>query len=249
MAHLKGKNAIVTGAARGIGRAIAADLAAHSANVSICDIMEDEAAATAAELASEYGVSVKGYKVDVSDSRQVDDFVSVVNQEFGSIDVLVNNAGITRDNLLIRMKDDDFDQVQRVNLYGTFYFCRTVGRLMAKQRSGSIINVASIIGLIGNPGQVNYAASKAAVIALTKSVAKELASRGVRCNAVAPGFVETAMTAELGDAVREQYMKLIPLGRFAEPEDIAKTVSFLAGEDSAYVTGQVLTVDGGIVME
>lgn len=249
MAHLKGKNAIVTGAARGIGRAIAADLAAHSANVSICDIMKDEATATAAELASEYGVSVKGYEVDVSDSGQVDDFVSVVNQEFGSIDVLVNNAGITRDNLLIRMKDDDFDRVQRVNLYGTFYFCRAVGRLMAKQRSGSIINVASIIGLIGNPGQVNYAASKAAVIALTKSVAKELAPRGIRCNAIAPGFVETAMTAELDDVVREQYMKLIPLGRFAEPEDIAKSVSFLAGEDSAYVTGQVLTVDGGIVME
>jgi 3-oxoacyl-[acyl-carrier protein] reductase len=249
MAHLKGKNAIVTGAARGIGKAIAADLAAHGANVAICDIMEEEVAATAAELGSEYAVNAKGYKVDVSDSAEVDGFVSEVNNGFGSIDVLVNNAGITRDNLLIRMKDIDFDLVQKVNLYGTFYFCRAVGRIMAKQRSGSIINVASIIGLIGNPGQVNYAASKAAIIALTKSVAKELALRGVRCNAVAPGFVETAMTAELDEEVREQYMKLIPLGRFAVPEDIAKTVSFLAGEDSAYITGQVLTVDGGIVME
>lgn len=249
MAHLKGKNAIITGAARGIGRAIAADLAAHGANVAICDIMDKEVAATAAELGSEYGINAKGYKVNVSDSAQVDGFVSEVNSGFGSIDVLVNNAGITRDNLLIRMKDEDFDLVQKVNLYGTFYFCRAVGRLMAKQRSGSIINVASIIGLIGNPGQINYAASKAAIIALTKSVAKELALRGVRCNAVAPGFVETAMTAELDEAVREQYMKLIPLGRFAVPEDIAKTVSFLAGDDSAYITGQTLTVDGGIVME
>lgn len=248
MAHLKGKNAIVTGAARGIGRAIAAELAAHGANVAICDIREDEVSAVAGELASEYGVTVKGYSVNVSDSGQVGDFVSVVNDEFGSIDVLVNNAGITRDNLLIRMKDEDFDLVQKVNLYGTFYFCRAVGRIMAKQRSGSIVNIASIIGLIGNPGQVNYAASKGAVIALTKSVAKELAARGVRCNAIAPGFVETAMTAELDGAVREQYMKLIPLGRFAEPEDIAKMVSFLVGDDSVYITGQVLTVDGGIVM-
>jgi 3-oxoacyl-[acyl-carrier protein] reductase len=249
MAHLKGKNAIVTGAARGIGKAIAADLGAHGANLAICDIMEDEVAATAAELASEYGITVKGYKLDVSDSSQVDEFVAGVNNDFGSVDILVNNAGITRDNLLIRMKDDDFDLVQKVNLYGTFYFCRAVGRIMAKRRSGSIINVASIIGLIGNPGQVNYAASKAAIIALTKSVAKELAPRGVRCNAVAPGFVETAMTAELDEAVREQYMKLIPLRRFAEPEDVAKAVSFLAGEDSGYITGQVLIVDGGIVME
>jgi 3-oxoacyl-[acyl-carrier protein] reductase len=248
MAHLKGKNAIVTGAARGIGRAIAAELAAHGASVALGDIMEDEVAATAAELASEHGVTVRGYSVDVSDSGKVDGFVSAVNDEFGSIDVLVNNAGITRDNLLIRMKDEDFDLVQKVNLYGAFYFCRAVGRLMAKQRAGSIINVASIIGLIGNAGQVNYAASKGAVIALTKSVAKELAGRGVRCNAIAPGFVETPMTAELDDAVREQYMKLIPLGRFAEPGDIAKTVSFLAGDDSAYITGQVLTVDGGMVM-
>jgi 3-oxoacyl-[acyl-carrier protein] reductase len=249
MAHLKGKNAIITGAARGIGKAIAANLAAHGANVAICDIMEEEVAATAAELASGYGIKAKGFKVDVSDSAQVDRFVLEVNNGFGSIDVLVNNAGITRDNLLIRMKDEDFDLVQKVNLYGTFYFCRAVGRIMAKQRYGSIINIASIIGLIGNAGQVNYAASKAAIVALTKSVAKELALRGVRCNAIAPGFVETAMTAELDEAVREQYMKIIPLGRFAVPEDIAKAVSFLAGEDSAYITGQTLTVDGGIVME
>ncbi len=248
MSHLKGKNAIVTGGARGIGRVIAADLAGHGANVSICDIMEAQVSTTAGELAAEHRVIVKGYKVDVADPTEVDKFVAAVREDFGSIDILVNNAGVTRDNLLIRMKDDDFDLVQKVNLYGTFYFCRTVGRIMAKQRSGSIVNVASIIGIIGNAGQVNYAASKGGVIAVTKSVAKELAARGVRCNAVAPGFVETAMTAALNDEVREEYVKLVPMGRFAEPEDIAKVVSFLAGDDSSYVTGQVLIVDGGMVM-
>ena len=246
--HLEGKNAIVTGGAQGIGKDIALRLAQHGCNLAICDIMEDVVIATAEEIAAETGVTAKGYKVNVGDSGEVNDFVKVVKDEFGSIDVLVNNAGITRDNLLFRMSDEEFDLVQKVNMYSVFYFCRAVGRIMAKQRGGSIINISSVIGIMGNAGQHNYAASKAGVIGLTKSVAKELAGRNVRANAIAPGFIESAMTDSLSEDVKETYISHIPLGRMGTPGDIADVVGFLAGGDSSYITGQVLLVDGGMIM-
>lgn len=245
---LKGKNAIVTGGAQGIGKDIAQRLAQYGANVAICDIMEDAVKATAEEIAKETGTSVKGYKVNVGESEEVSGFVKTVNDEFGSIDILVNNAGIARDNLLFRMSDEEFDLVQKVNMYSVFYFCRAVGRIMAKQRGGSIINISSVIGVMGNAGQHNYAASKAGVIGLTKSVAKELAGRNVRANAIAPGFIETAMTDTLPEEVKKTYISLIPLGRMGTPGDIADVVGFLASDVSSYITGQVLLVDGGMIM-
>ncbi len=245
---LKGKNAIVTGGAQGIGKGIAQRLAQNGANVAICDIMEGAVKDTADEISKDTGVAVKGYKVNVSESGEVNDFVKTVKDDFDSIDVLVNNAGITRDNVLFRMSDEEFDLVQKVNMYSVFYFCRAVGRIMAKQRGGSIINISSVIGVMGNAGQHNYAASKAAVIGLTKSVAKELAGRNVRANVIAPGFIETAMTDTLPENVKETYISLIPLGRMGTPGDIADVVGFLAGDASSYITGQVLLVDGGMIM-
>lgn len=246
--HLEGKNAIVTGGAQGIGKDIALRLAQYGCNLAICDIMEDVVIATADEIAAEAGVNAKGYKVNVGDSGEVNGFVKAVKDKLGSIDVLVNNAGITRDNMLFRMSDEEFDLVQKVNMYSVFYFCRAVGRIMAKQRGGSIINISSVIGVMGNAGQHNYAASKAGVIGLTKSVAKELAGRNVRANAIAPGFIETAMTDSLPEDVKEAYISHIPLGRMGTPGDIADVVGFLAGDASSYITGQVLLVDGGMIM-
>lgn len=244
---LEGKIAIVTGAARGIGRAIAEELAKNGADLALCDLKSEWLAETA-EAVKALGRKVDCFSVDVSDSAAVNDTVAKVIEKCGKIDIVVNNAGITKDTFLIRMSDADWDAVLSVNLRGTFLMTRAVAKPMMKARSGSIVNVASIIGLIGNAGQCNYAASKAGVIALTKSTAKELAGRGIRVNAVAPGFIETKMTEVLPDEVRQKMMDAIPMKRFGSPEDVAKVVVFLASETASYMTGQVLTISGGMVM-
>lgn len=244
--RFEGKNALVTGAARGIGQAIAVKLAEEGANVALCDLKEEWLKETVEKIEST-GRSVKCCEVDVSDSSGVQEAVTAIQKDFATIDILVNNAGITRDGLLPRMSEEDWDAVLSVNLKGAFLFTKTVARSMMKQRSGAIINIASIIGLIGNAGQCNYAASKAGLIAMTKSVAKELASRNVRANAVAPGFIRTRMTDELSEDVRERMLGAIPLARFGEVEDVANVVAFLASDEASYVTGQVLTVCGGMV--
>ncbi|MBN1557304.1 MAG: 3-oxoacyl-[acyl-carrier-protein] reductase [Lentisphaerae bacterium] len=247
MAAFEGRTALVTGAARGIGRAVAERLARDGADLALCDLQADWLEDTAAAVRA-MGRKTETWAVDVSRSDAVAETVERVLETFGRIDVLVNNAGITRDKLLARMTDEDWDSVLAVNLRGTFLFSRAVARPMMKQRSGAIVNIASIIGLIGNPGQCNYAASKAGVMALTKSTAKELASRNVRVNAVAPGFIETRMTDVLAEDVREKMLAAIPLRRLGTPEDVAEAVAFLAGDAASYVTGHVLTVSGGMVM-
>ena len=244
---LEGKVAVVTGAARGIGRAIAEELAKSGADLALCDLKAEWLEETA-EAVKAIGRKVECFSVDVSDSSAVNGAVASIIEKCGKIDVVVNNAGITRDNLLMRMSDEDWDSVLSVNLRGTFLFTRAVSKPMMKARTGAIVNIASIIGLIGNAGQCNYAASKAGVIALTKSTAKELASRGIRINAVAPGFIETKMTEVLPDDVRQKMMENIPMKRFGSPEDVAKVVVFLASEAASYMTGQVLTISGGMVM-
>lgn len=246
MAQLDGRIAIVTGAARGIGQAIALKLAAAGADLALCDLEKDWIAETAAKVA-ELGRRAECYAVDVSKGEAVQGAVGEIEKAFGRVDILVNNAGITKDGFLARMSEADWDAVLSINLKGAFLFTKAVSRLMMKQRKGAIVNVASIIGLIGNAGQCNYAASKAGMIALTKSVAKELASRGVRANAVAPGFIQTKMTDKLPEDIRKRMLEAIPLGRFGMPEDVADVVLFLAGDASSYVTGQVLTVCGGMV--
>ena len=240
---LEGKVAIVTGASRGIGAAIVKKLAAEGATV----------VAVARSVESCEGAAMC-QKVDVSDSAQVDACVKSVIEKFGKVDILVNNAGVTKDGLLMRMSDADWDQVIDINLKGTFLFTRAVSRPMMKnkgadgaQLGGSIVNIASVVGITGNAGQANYTASKGGVIALTKTVAKELGSRNVRCNAVAPGFIVSAMTDKLPDDVKKQYASTIPLGRFGTVEDIANCVAWLAGDASSYVTGQVISVNGGMV--
>jgi 3-oxoacyl-[acyl-carrier protein] reductase len=247
MANLDGKIALVTGAARGIGRAIAEELAEAGADVAVCDLQEDWLAETVAAITAK-GRKTLACAVDVKDAAHVNDCVNRVVQTFGRIDIMVNNAGITKDGLLVRMSDDDWDAVLDVNLKGTFLFTRAVARPMMKQRSGAIVNIASIIGLIGNAGQCNYSASKAGVIALTKSTAKELAGRNIRVNAVAPGFIESKMTEVLTEDVKKRMLDAIPLQRFGLPGDVAKAVRFLAGDESAYITGQVVNVSGGMVM-
>ncbi len=246
MAALDGKIALVTGAARGIGQAIADQLAAAGSDVALCDLQTEWLAETAA-LVTAAGRRALCYAVDVSNAEAVQSAVNAVEKDFGRIDILVNNAGVTKDNFLVRMTEQDWDQVLDINLKGTFLFTKAVCRSMMKQRSGAIVNVASIIGLIGNAGQCNYAASKAGVIALTKSTAKELASRGIRVNAVAPGFIKTKMTDKLSEDIRKKMLEAIPLGRFGEPADVAQVVLFLASDAAAYVTGQVVTVCGGMV--
>ncbi len=245
---MKGKNAIVTGGARGIGEAIARKLAGNGANVIIWDVMEDAAKETAAKIAAEFGVKATGASVNVTDSAAIDAAVAAVKDEFGTIDVLVNNAGVTRDNLMMRMKEEDFDFVLNINLKGVFLCSKAVAKIMAKQRGGSIVNIASVIGIMGNAGQANYAASKGGVIALSKTIAKEYSGRGVRCNAVAPGYIQTAMTDKLSDEVKDKMLAFIPLGSLGQPEDVAKAVNFLASDESSYITGEVIKVDGGMVM-
>jgi 3-oxoacyl-[acyl-carrier protein] reductase len=246
MADLDGKVALVTGAARGIGRAIAEEMAMAGADLVLCDLDADWLAETA-EAVKGHGRNVTCLSADVGDGDAVNETVTKAAKAGGSIDILVNNAGITKDTLLVRMSEEDWDSVIRVNLKGTFLFTKAVARIMMKQRSGAIVNIGSIIGLIGNAGQCNYAASKAGVIALTKSSAKELAGRNVRVNAVAPGFIESKMTEVLPDDIRQQMLAAIPMNRFGVPQDVARVVVFLASEASSYMTGQVLTISGGMV--
>ncbi len=244
---LKDKVAIVTGAAQGIGKSIAITLAKEGAHIAVCDMQDQAAKETCEELRS-LGVKAEAFHMDVSNAQEVDVIVNKIIDTFSTIDILVNNAGITRDSLVMRMDEADWDLVIKINLKGTFNCCKSVIRPLMKKRSGCIINIASIIGLIGNAGQTNYAASKAGVIALTKSIAKEVASRNIRVNAVAPGFIKTAMTDKLSDDVKQAMLNVIPMGRFGEPQDVADTVLFLASHLSSYITGHVITVSGGMVM-
>jgi 3-oxoacyl-[acyl-carrier protein] reductase len=236
-----GRTAVVTGAARGIGRSIAEALHSRGATVVLADVLPE-----VADTAGELGERAHGSTLDVTDAAAVKEFVGSVVKEHGSLDILVNNAGITRDQLLPRMKAEEFDLVMKVNLYGTFHLTQAASRPMMKARGGRIVNVASVIGLHGNIGQANYAASKGGVIALTKASAKELAPRGVTVNAIAPGFIRTPMTEDLPEKVREQMLSVIPFSRFGEPDDVTGVVLFLASDLSAYVTGQVIVVDGGM---
>ncbi len=243
----EGKIAVVTGAARGIGQAIAFDLAAKGAGVVVCDIKEEWLAETA-EGIRKLGREAWCRELDVTNTEAVQNVFSEIAEATGRIDILVNNAGITRDGLLMRMSEEDWDAVLTVNLKGTFACTKAVTRTMMKQRSGAIVNIASVIGLMGNAGQANYAASKGGVISFTKSVAKEFASRNIRVNAVAPGFIASKMTDALSDEVRKKMLDVIPLSRFGQPEDVARVVSFLAGDDAAYITGEVINISGGMVM-
>ncbi len=248
MGDLTGKTVIVTGAARGIGRVIAEQLAtAGASDVALCDVNADWLAETAASVES-LGARAHSLSVDVSSGDAVQQTVDAVMAKTGRIDILVNNAGITKDGLMMRMSESDWDAVLDVNLKGTFLFTKAASRPMMKARSGAIVNIASIIGLIGNAGQCNYAASKAGVIALTKSSAKELAARSIRVNAVAPGFITSKMTEVLADEVKAKMLEQIPMARFGEPSDVAKAVLFLVTDASSYITGQVLSVNGGMFM-
>ncbi len=243
--NLKDKIAIVTGGARGIGREICLAFAKEGANIAVCDVNAEALSETAKEI-EDLGRSVLTQVVDVTNYEQAELFVQEVQKTFSRIDILVNNAGITRDNLLMRMSPEDWDLVLNVNLRGAFCFTKAVTKHMMKQRDGRIINMASIIGLTGNAGQANYAASKGGMIAFTKSVAKELASRNVRVNAIAPGFIQTDMTAKLPEEVKSKMLSEIPLGKFGTTEDIANACIFLASDASSYITGQVLSVNGGM---
>jgi 3-oxoacyl-[acyl-carrier protein] reductase len=244
---LADKVAVVTGAGRGIGRAVALAYAKMGADVACVSRTEENSAKAAAEVKA-LGRRAWAVAVDVADTTAVNTATGKILDEAGRVDILVNNAGVTRDNLLMRMSEEEWDTVINTNLKGAFNFTKALSRPFIKQRSGRIINIASVIGLIGNAGQSNYAASKAALIGFTKSVAKELAPRGITANAIAPGFIETDMTAALDDKVRESIIGNVPLGRFGSPDDIAHAAVFLAMEPSGYITGQVLTVDGGMVM-
>ena len=247
MSLLADKVAVVTGAGRGIGRAVALAYARMGADVACVSRTEENSAKVAAEVEA-LGRRAWPLAVDVSDTAAVDAAAKEILELAGRVDILVNNAGVTRDNLLMRMSEEEWDTVLNINLKGAFNFTRALTRPFIKQRSGRIINIASVIGLIGNAGQSNYAASKAALIGFTKSIARELAPRGITVNAIAPGFIETDMTAVLDDKVREEVLGRVPLGRFGSSDDIAHAAAFLAMEPTGYVTGQVLTVDGGMVM-
>ena len=247
MSLLADKVAVVTGAGRGIGRAVALAYARMGADVACVSRTEENSAKVAAEVEA-LGRKAWALAVDVSDTAAVDAAAKEILESAGRVDILVNNAGVTRDNLLMRMSEEEWDTVLDINLKGAFNFTKAFSRTFIKQRSGRIINIASVIGLIGNAGQSNYAASKAALIGFTKSIAKELAPRGITVNAIAPGFIETDMTAALDDKVRGEILASVPLGRFGSPDDIAHAAVFLAMKPTGYVTGQVLTVDGGMVM-
>lgn len=246
--NLEGKVAIITGSGRGIGKAVAIKLASLGANIVINDIPTSDAADETAKEIEAMGREVLVCKGDVKSFDDVSEMIAKTLDKFGKIDILVNNAGITRDNLIMRMSESDFDDVIAINLKGAFNCIKAVTRPMMKQRSGAIINMASVVGVMGNAGQANYSASKAGLIGLTKSCAKELASRNIRANAIAPGFIESAMTDKLSDEVKEEYFKSIPLSRFGKTEDIANAVAFLASDEASYITGQVLHIDGGLLM-
>ena len=248
MGLLTGKTALVTGAARGIGKAIALKFAAEGANVAFTDLTIDEnGKATENEIAA-FGVKAKGYASNAADFAQTEEVVKQVKEDFGSIDILVNNAGITKDGLMLRMTEAQWDAVIAVNLKSAFSFIHACTPIMMRQKAGSIINMASVVGVHGNAGQCNYSASKAGMIALAKSIAQEMGAKGIRANAIAPGFIETAMTAALSDDIRAEWCKKIPLRRGGTPEDVANVALFLASDLSAYVSGQVIQIDGGMNM-
>ena len=246
--NFTGKTAVVTGGSRGLGRAVCLELAAGGANVVLCYAGNENAANETAAACEALGAKVLAVRCDVADSAQVKALMDEALKVFGRIDILVNNAGITRDGLLMMMKETDFDDVINTNLKGAFLCMKAVARTMMKQRYGRIVNLSSVVGLRGNAGQVNYAASKAGVVGMTKSLAKELASRGVTVNAVAPGFIETDMTAAMTDAAKAATLASIPMQKLGAPEDVARAVAFLASDEAAYITGQVLAVDGGMAM-
>jgi 3-oxoacyl-[acyl-carrier protein] reductase len=245
---LKDKCAIVTGAGRGLGKAIALKLAEMGANIVVNYRNSEKEAEELIEEIKAKGVEALMVKADVSDFKQCEELVKAAVSKFGKVDILVNNAGITKDTLLLRMKEEDFDKVIDINLKGCFNTTKHVSAVMLKQKCGRIINISSVVGLIGNAGQANYAASKAGMIGFTKACAKELGSRGITVNAVAPGFIDTEMTEVLSDKVKEAMINNIPLKHFGSPKDVANLVAFLAGDDAAYITGQVINVDGGMVM-
>ena len=245
---LDGKTALVTGASRGIGRAIALRLAAEGASVAINYAGNTAKAAETKAAIEAVGGKAALFQADVSDSAQVERMVAAVTEMFGTIDILVNNAGITRDGLLMRMKEEDFDAVLDTNLKGIFHVTKAVSKLMMKKRAGRIVNMASVVGILGNAGQTNYAAAKAGVIGFTKSAARELAARGITVNAVAPGFIATDMTAAMPEKAKEATLAAIPLRRMGAPEDVANAVAFLVSDQASYITGQVVKVDGGMVM-
>ncbi|PIP68240.1 MAG: beta-ketoacyl-ACP reductase [Candidatus Omnitrophica bacterium CG_4_9_14_0_2_um_filter_42_8] len=244
---LEGRVSLITGGARGIGKEIAMLFARNGSDIAICDVNLEEAEKTAQEI-RDLGRESLAFKADVTDSSQVQAMVDKILDKFNKVDILINNAGITKDNLLLRMSEDEWDKVIAVNLKGTFVCTKLVSKVMLKQRFGKIVNLASIIGIMGNAGQANYAASKAGIIGLTKSVAKELASRNICVNAIAPGFIKTDMTARLPEEVQKKMLSVIPLGRFGEAKDVADLALFLSSESSSYITGQVMQVDGGMVM-
>jgi 3-oxoacyl-[acyl-carrier protein] reductase len=242
---LSGQVAIVTGGARGLGRAIAQTLSACGAKIALVDVNADTLAETVAAI-RQAGGTAEAFVADVTDSKRVNEVVEEVVTRLGGLDILVNNAGITRDSLVMRMKDEQWDLVLGINLRGTFLFIRAAARPMLKAKRGRIVNIASVSGLMGNPGQANYSASKAGVMGLTRTVARELASRGITVNAVAPGFIATEMAAKLGDEVLQQVKSQTPLGRLGDPQDVADAVLFLASEAASFITGHVLVVDGGL---
>ena len=248
MKLLEGKNALITGPARGIGKAIALKFAAEGANIAFTDLVIDQNAENTQKEIEALGVKAKGYASNAADFAQTEQVVSQIKQEFGTIDILVNNAGITKDNIMLRMDESQWDAVINVNLKSAFNFIHSCIPIMLRQRGGSIINMASVVGVHGNAGQSNYAASKAGLIALAKSIGQEMGSKGIRANSIAPGFIETAMTAQLPEDIRKQWILRIPLRRGGTVEDIANVATFLASDMSSYVTGQVIQVDGGMNM-
>jgi len=247
MKLLEGKIALVTGASRGIGRGIAINLAKNGAAIAFTYLSSPEKAAQLEQELSSYGIKSKGYRSDASGFKAAEELIASILEDFSGIDIVVNNAGITRDNLLMRMSEEHFDEVIRTNLKSVFNITKAVQRPMLKERKGSIINISSVVGIKGNAGQANYAASKAGIIGFTKSIALELGSRNIRCNAVAPGFIETEMTAALNPEVVKQWREAIPLKRGGTTEDVANAVLFLASDLSSYITGQVIQVDGGML--